>query len=110
MMNDSLQRYIIDTEFPEVSGAEHLDTLQVRDRLLQLESTLSNEEKELLTQADRRLIQHTPQVLQELSQFVDLAAQRRVKEIPVERWWWYLDVLAQMMTVLNKASNPAPVS
>jgi hypothetical protein len=108
-MNALLQRYIIDTEFSEVSGAEHLETLQVRDRLLKVETTLSEEEKEQLTQADRRFIQHAPQVLRELSQFVDLAAQRRVQDIPAERWWWYLDVLAQIMTSLNPASNPALV-
>jgi hypothetical protein len=109
IMNALLQRYLIDTEFPEVSGAEHLEMLQVRDRLLALEPTLSSEEKEQLTQGDRHLIHHAPQVLQELSQFVDLAVQRRIQEISAERWWWYLDVLTQMMTVLDKASNSSPV-
>jgi hypothetical protein len=111
MMNALLQRYIINTEFPEVSGAEHLETLQMRDRLLELESTLSPEEKEHLAQAvseairrNRRFIQHAPQVLQELSQFVDLATQRRIQDISAERWWWYLDVLAQATPFARFAS------
>jgi hypothetical protein len=104
MMNALLQRYIINTEFPEVSGAEHLETLQMRDRLLELESTLSSEEREHLAQADRRFIQHAPQVLQELSQFVDLATQRRTQDISAERWWWYLDVLAQATPFARFAS------
>lgn len=72
-MNALLQRYIIDTEFSEVSGAEHLETLQVRDRLSKVETNLSEEEKERLAQADRRFIQHAPQVLRELSPCIDLA-------------------------------------
>jgi hypothetical protein len=81
MMNALLKRYIISTEFPEVSSAEHLETLQMRDRLLALEPTLSAEEREQLIEADRRFIQYAPQVLQELSQFVDLASQRRTQDI-----------------------------
>jgi hypothetical protein len=106
-MNALLQRYIVGTEFPEASGAEHLEMLQIRDRLLEEELALSDEEKELLTRADRHLIQQAPQVLVELSGFVDLAAQRRNQDISAERWWWYLDVLTQMKLVLDGASVPA---
>jgi hypothetical protein len=107
-MNTLLQRYIIGTDFPEASGAEHLEMLQIRDRLLEVELTLSEDEKERLAQADRHLIQQAPQVLLELSQFVDLADQRRVQEISAERWWWYLDILTQMIQVLDKASVSTP--
>jgi hypothetical protein len=121
MMNTSLQRYLVGTEFPEASGAEQLEMLQVRDRLLEEELALSNEERELLAKAvalsneerellakaDRHLIQQAPQVLLELSRFVDLAAQRRNQDISAERWWWYLDVLTQMRLVLDRASVSA---
>ena len=80
-MNALLQRYIIDTEFSEVSGAEQLETLQVCDRLLKVETNLSEEEKERLAQADRRFIQHAPQVLRELSQCVDLAGLGRDRSL-----------------------------
>lgn len=95
-MNALLQQYAIATEFPDASGAEQLEMLQLRDRLLEAEATLSPQEKELLSQADHRLIQQASQVLLELSQFVDLAAQRRLQDISAVRWWWYLDVLAQI--------------
>jgi hypothetical protein len=98
-MNALLKKYIINTEFPDASGAEQLEMLQLRDRLLAVESNLSEQEKEQLSQADRRLIQQAPQVLQELSQFIDLGATRRTQEIPAERWWWYLDVLAQIQSI-----------
>jgi hypothetical protein len=99
-MNPLLQQYVSDTEFADVSGAEHLQMPQVRDRLFQQEDTLSIQEKELLAQADRRLIQDASAVCLALSQFTDLADQRRIQEIEAERWWWYLDVLAQMVNVL----------
>jgi hypothetical protein len=106
IMNTSLQRYIVGTDFPEASGAEHLEMLQIRDRLLE-ELALSHEERNLLAKADRHLIQQASQVLVELSGFVDLAAQRRNQDISAERWWWYLDVLTQMKLVLDGASVPA---
>lgn len=95
-MNALLNQYAIATEFPDASGAEQLEMLQLRDRLLEMEATLPAPEKELLHQADRRLILQAPQVLLELAQFVDLAAQRRIQDIPAAQWWWYLDVLAQV--------------
>jgi hypothetical protein len=106
-MNTSLQHYMVSTEFPEASGAEHLEMLQIRDRLLEEELALSNEERELLAKADRQLIQQAPQVLLELSRFVNLAAQRRDQDISAERWWWYLDVLTQMRLVIDRASVSA---
>ncbi|MCU0566820.1 MAG: hypothetical protein MUF49_09510 [Oculatellaceae cyanobacterium Prado106] len=98
-MNSLLEQYIVDTEFSDVSGAEHLEMLQIRDRLFQQEGNLSSQEKERLAQADRRLIENAATVFLALSQFVDLADQRKIQEIGAERWWWYLDVLAQMMNV-----------
>jgi hypothetical protein len=103
-MNPLLERYMADTEFPEVSGAEQLEMLQLRDRLLELAAELSAEEKEFLAHADRRLIQQAPQVHLELSQFINLATQRQTKEISAERWWWYLDVLAHSMPLLDNAA------
>jgi hypothetical protein len=95
-MNALLEQYAVSIEFPSVSGAEQLEMLQLRDRILEIESSLSEQEKEQLSQADRRLIQQASQVILELSQFLDLAATRRTQEISAERWWWYLDVLAQI--------------
>lgn len=37
-MHPLLERYVIDTEYPEVSGAEQLEMLQLRDRPLKLET------------------------------------------------------------------------
>jgi hypothetical protein len=56
-MNNLLQHYLIDVESPEVSGAEHLEMLQIRDKLFDLEPNLSTSKKETLLTADRRLIE-----------------------------------------------------
>ncbi len=36
-MNRLLVHYGVDVQYPEVSGAEHLEMLQLRDRLAELE-------------------------------------------------------------------------
>jgi hypothetical protein len=67
-----------------MNGILALEMLRLRDRLLELETDLSTEEKELLATADRRLIQQALQVHLELSQFINLATQRQTQEISAE--------------------------
>ena len=55
-MNRLLVHYGVDVRHPEVSGTEHLEMLQIRDRLAELESTLTSEEQEALAEADRLLV------------------------------------------------------
>lgn len=92
-MNRLLAHYGVDGQHPEVSGAEHLEMLQIRDQLAVLEPTLTSEEKAALDTADRLLAEQAHRFHQELQRFVDLAAYRREHGIPPERWWWYLDVV-----------------
>ncbi|MFB8796175.1 MAG: hypothetical protein U7126_18590 [Microcoleus sp.] len=47
-MNPLLKNYCASVEFPDVSGAEYLEMLQIRDRLAESASQLSEEEKILL--------------------------------------------------------------
>ena len=85
--------YCVSVEFPDVSGAEHLEMLQIRDRLAEIESDLSAAEKTLLTKGDRQLIENVNDFYHELSRFVNLADIRKAEAISSKRWWWYLDVL-----------------
>jgi hypothetical protein len=50
-MNKLLEHYTIDVDFPGVSGAEHLEMLQLRDQLFELEATLSEAENAPLAQS-----------------------------------------------------------
>jgi len=93
-MNPLLKNYCVSVEFPDVSGAEHLEMLQIRDRLTEIESQLTEEEKILLTKADRQLVENANSFYQELSRFINLTERRNEQCICPERWWWYLDVLA----------------
>jgi hypothetical protein len=94
-----------------VSGAEHLEMLQIRDRLAELESTLTSEEQNALIEADRVLVARAHACHQELLRFLDLAAYRREHGIPPARWWWYLDVISHLPPLKDEASemgHPTP--
>lgn len=102
-MNPLLKSYCVSVEFPDVSGAEHLEMLQIRDRLAEIESQLTDEEKTLLTKADRQLVENANDFYQELSHFVNLIERRKAQIIPPQRWWWYLDAIQAVKGFL--ASN-----
>jgi hypothetical protein len=84
-MNRLLAHYCLDVQHPEVSGAEHLEMLQIRDQLAVLEPTLTSEEKAALDAADRVLAEQAHLFHQELQRFVDLATYRCEQGIPPER-------------------------
>ena len=102
-MNDLLQHYTVDVEFSDVSGAEHLEMLQLRDKLFKVEARLSVSEKEALAAADRRLVEQAGEFYAALSPFINFEQRRQTSQIPVTRWWWYLDVLVQRGFVGEKA-------
>ncbi|MBD1935972.1 hypothetical protein [Microcoleus sp. FACHB-68] len=92
-MNPLLKNYCVSVEFPDVSGAEHLEMLQMRDRVTEIESQLTHEEKTFLSKADRQLVEKAKDFYQELSRFVNLTERRKAQVIPPQRWWWYLDAI-----------------
>src|SRR4029453_2746059 len=75
-MNPLLAHYGVAVHHPEVSGAEHLELLQIRDQLAGLEPLLTAEELEALGVADAILAAQAPRVQRELQRFVDLAVYR----------------------------------
>ena len=107
-MNNLLEYYRVDVEFPEVSGAELIEMLQTRDKLAKIEATLSQTEKEVLAQADYLLIRQAPLFHQSLSDFVDFVERRKAQDMPIEHWWWSLDVLAQLPFEQLVAVRQAP--
>jgi hypothetical protein len=110
-MNRLVVHYCVDVQDPEVSGAEHLEMLQIRDRLAELESTLTSEEQNALAEADRVLVERASAFYQELLRFLDLAAYRQEHGIPPARWWWYLDVISHLPPLKDEAppiGHPSP--
>ena len=81
--------------------------LRLRDKLFDVESTLSLDEKKSLVEADRHLVERASEFYAELSRFIDFEQRRQTQQIPVIRWWWYLDVLAQLPQQLpSKVQTP----
>lgn len=95
-MKRLLAHYCVEMRHPEVIGAEHLEMLQIRDRLAELELTLTPGEQVALAEEDQLLVQRAPAFSQELVRFLDLGACRREHGIPPARWWWLLDVLSHV--------------
>jgi len=94
MVNRLLMHYSVDGQHPEVSGAEPLEMLHIRDRLAEIEPTLTFEEQQTLAEADRMLVEQASAFHKALLRFLDFPTYRQEHEIPPARWWWYLDVLS----------------
>jgi hypothetical protein len=105
-VNQLLQNYSIQVDYPDVSGAEHLEVLQIRDRLAEAESDFTDEERAILVEADRKLMMNTTRIHQELSQFIDLSRYRIEQGISAQKWWWYLDVLNYLPSGLSQVIQP----
>jgi hypothetical protein len=108
-MNQLLQNYAIQVNYPDVSGAEHLETLEIRDRLAGLEANFTTEDQAILVEADRKLMTNTAEIYRELSQFIDLVKYRTERKITPEKWWWYLDVLNYLPTAFSQV-KPTPIA
>ncbi len=109
-MNHLLETYLVDVDYPTVSGIEQLQMLETRTQLATLDLALSAGERQALEQADQTLLRHAEQVLVELQRFVDLAAERRERNIHPDWWWWYLDVIVKVPTFAQLAQNQEMVS
>ena len=107
-MNRLLAHYCIDVNHPEVSGAEHLEMLRIRDKIAGIILTLTAEEQQRLIEADRILVAQAVVFSQELQRFIDLTEYRRENRIPPERWWWYLDVVRYLPDREPELSSSLP--
>ena len=102
-MNTLLNTYHLSLDYPNVSGAEHLELLTIRDQIAELEAGLNAEEQRILSEADRKLIINATILYQELSRFINLADYRKNNNISPQKWWWYLDVLSYLPNYLTSA-------
>jgi len=108
-MNSLLEQYIVDVDYPEVSGIEHLQMLETRSKLFVVESQLSATERRMLIAADHKLATQALHFLPELERFVNLADERRRRKVISEEWWWYLDVLVQIPALPLRSNKTALV-
>jgi hypothetical protein len=99
-MNKILNIYRLSLDYPDVSGAEILELLAIRDQIATLESALSLEEQKILFEADRKLIANAVVFYQEISHFINFYEHRKSNNISSQKWWWYLDVLGNIHNYL----------
>ncbi len=97
-MNKLLNIYNLSLDYPNVSGAEQLELLTIRDQIALLETKFNTEEQNTLLKADQKLLIHATEIYQELSHFISLSDYRKQHNISPQKWWWYLDVLSYLPT------------
>lgn len=105
-MNELLKQYQVEVEFPDASGFEHLQLLDIRDELEEIKSEFSGSELEALATADQRLLEQAAAFHAQLAQVTNLAHERENRNPPPTHWWWYLDVLVQLPLPILKVEQP----
>ena len=101
-----IHAYEVDTEFPDVSGIEHLDMLLTRSEIAQIEPELTPEQRRRVYKADQRLIEHAPKFYASIQRIARLEQWRSEHTPQSSYWWWYLDVIAQLEKTFNLSITP----
>lgn len=96
-----LSKYKTGVQYPQVSGFEVLELLDLRSALAGVEEELTPKERKDLEEADQRFLSHARRFYHSVAQVADLAEMRARAEVPPSHWWWYLEELAQ----INSASG-----
>ncbi len=80
--------------FPEVSGFEILEMLDVRSRLARREDDLNSADQARLEEADTVFLENAPSFFDRVDAVGNLSQLRRRASAPCSHWWWYLEKLA----------------
>lgn len=89
-----LEHYTKAVQFPEVSGFEVLELLDVRSHLAVREGELDAAERAQLEKADEVFLQNAPLFYESVSSLGDLGDLRHRAGASCSHWWWYLEKLA----------------
>ena len=89
-----LKEYIEAVRFPEASGFEVLELLDVRSRIATREKELSAAEQARLEEADATFLHNASAFYESVVALGDLRQLRRRAAAPCSHWWWYLEKLA----------------
>lgn len=94
-----VQYYVKAVQFPEVSGFEILELLDVRSKLAARESELDAAHRAQLEAADSLFLRNAPLLYESVAPLGDLNEMRRRASVPCSHWWWYLEKLAERVPV-----------
>jgi hypothetical protein len=90
-----LEHYVKAVQFPEVSGFEVLELLDMRSRLAVREGELDAAQRAQLEDADDVFLRHAPLFYESVAALGDLNELRHRAGAACSHWWWYLEKLAQ---------------
>ncbi|MBM4048886.1 MAG: hypothetical protein FJ279_27610 [Planctomycetes bacterium] len=94
-----LEHYVKGVRFPEASGFEVLELLDVRSKLAAQEAELNWTQRAQLEDADSTFIRHAPMFRESLAALGDLSELRSRARASCSHWWWYLEKLARVELV-----------
>jgi len=86
-----LKVYKIALEYPDVSGFEVLELLDIRSKLAELENSLTINEKTILEQSDEMLLDNLESFYEKIQEIGYLPEFRMRAKILPSHWWWYMD-------------------
>ncbi len=89
-----LDEYAHSVQFPEVSGFEVLELLDLRSKLAALEMQLDAAQRAALEEADSIFLRHASAFYESVAALGDLSNLRSRASAPCSHWWWYLEKLA----------------
>ena len=75
--------------------------LLTRTELARVEPKLTAEQQQRLYNADKRLLEQTPQFLAAIQRIASLEKWRQHHKAQISHWWWYLDVIAHISVSLD---------
>ncbi|MBI1926345.1 hypothetical protein HYR99_19135 [Candidatus Poribacteria bacterium] len=91
MKSNLLKSYSIAAAYPDISGFEVLELLDMRSELSQIEDQLTDDEKSTLELADEVLLDGLKSFYERIREIGDLAELRKRAKVPPSHWWWYMD-------------------
>ena len=98
-LHELLKHFAKSVKYPEVSGFEILELLDVRSKIAERESELSPEERKELEVADEVFLRNAARFYSLICKVANLREMREKAEVPPSYWWWYLEKLAQVEKV-----------
>lgn len=91
MKSNLLKYYKVAVEYPDVSGFEVLELLDIRSKLAELDNSLTVNEKVTLEQADEMLMDNMKSFYEKIQEIGYLPELRKRTKVLPSHWWWYMD-------------------
>ena len=91
MKSNLLKSYKVAVKYPDVSGFEVLELLDMRSKLAELENSLTVNQKVTLEQADEMLLDNLKPFYEKIQEIGYLPEFRKRAKVLPSHWWWYMD-------------------